>query len=124
VRSDAEALSKIMQVNQSVEFDAAHTALLEGIDAWLNRVVEEGNEHFVDAGHSPGRLDFSLFEVLNLVDRSDTPLTQGVLSRVADVRRRYSAELNEYRGILGNELAAFNSITSEQSAPVIQPRGL
>ncbi len=123
VRSDVEAMSKIMSRAQSPEYDAAQSALLQEIDGWLVRVVEEGDENFVEAGHSPSRLDFSLFEILNLVDRAATPLNQGVLNRVADVRARYRVEQDAYNRILSEELAKLNSITSEQSVPAILPNG-
>lgn len=121
IHSDAEALRKIMQGNQSAELENAGFALVAQIDDWLVRNVEEGDKNFVEAGHSPSRLDFSLFEVLNLVDGSHTPLTQGVLDRVANVRARYSVALNDYNSILSDELARFNSLTAEQSVPAIVP---
>lgn len=121
LRSDIEALNKIMKTNQSAKLEDAGNTLVSQIDDWLERTVEEGNEEFVDAGHSPSRLDFSLFEILNLVDGSHTPLTQGVLNRVADVRAQFSVALEEYYKILNGELARFNSLTSEQSVPAIVP---
>lgn len=121
MRSSVEALSNIIKKDQSAALESAENALVEKIDEWLIHTVEEGDNNFVDAGHSPGRLDFSLFEVLKLVDRSHTPLTQGVLNRVADVRARYSVALIEYNKILSDELAGFNSLTSGRSVPAIVP---
>lgn len=124
IRSDTQALAEIMPPDSSIELGSAGAALVQQIDSWLNKVVEEDNPHFVDAGHSPGRLDFSLFEVLSLVDRSITPLTQGVLARADNVRQRYQFAQEDYNRILSDQLATFNSIASELSMPPIQLKGL
>ncbi len=96
-------------------------ALIARIDAWLNEVVEEDNEHFVNAQHSSTRMDFSLLEILAMVDTMDPPLTQGLRARVSDVRGRWARLQREYRSMLDEQLAAINSVITQKTIPAIVP---
>jgi hypothetical protein len=108
-----------MDESSSDEIKRLQDALKTSIDAWLNDVVEENNKHFINVQHSSTRLDFSLLEIMTMVDMMDPPLTQGMLSRAGDVRARWSALQNEYQEILDVELAALNSVITEKSVPAI-----
>ena len=119
IRTRVSNLVDMMDESSSYEIKRLQDALKTSIDAWLNDVVEENNKHFVNVQHSSTRLDFSLLEIMTMVDMMDPPLTQGILSRAGDVRARWSALQNEYQEILDVELAAFNSVITEKSIPAI-----
>ena len=67
----------------------------------------------------PTRIDFSLLEIMMMVDMMDPPLTQGLMSRVGDVRSRWTSLERQYQAILDNELDAINSAITEKSIPAI-----
>ncbi len=119
VRTRVDNLIDMMAESDVAEIATARDALNIKIDTWLDAVVEQSNEHFVDAQHSSTRLDFSMIEILNMVDMMEPPLTQGLMSRVADVRARWAARSKDYQSILNGELAAFNSVTAKRSIPAI-----
>ena len=119
IRTRVGNLLDMMDDDASQEIASLRDALIGGIDGWLNDVIEEDNEHFVNAQHSSTRMDFSLLEIMMMVDMMESPLTQGILARSGDVRNRWSALQNDYQGILDGELAAFNSVIAEKSIPAI-----
>ena len=119
IRTRVGNLLDMMDDEASQEIASLRDALIGGIDGWLNDVIEEDNEHFVNAQHSSTRMDFSLLEIMMMVDMMESPLTQGILARSGDVRNRWSALQNDYQGILDGELAAFNSVIAEKSIPAI-----
>lgn len=123
IRRRVGNLMDVMDEPDSQEIKPLRDALLARIDDWLNDVVEENNEHFVNAQHSATRMDFSLLEIMTMVDMMDPPLTQGILARVGDVRARWSMRRNEYQEILDGELAAINSEIAEKSIPAISASG-
>jgi photosystem II stability/assembly factor-like uncharacterized protein len=118
-RGEVATLAKLMGDSEPTEVATARSALTQKINTWLESAVEEKDEHFVDAQHSPSRLDFSMFEALNFVDASDPPLTQGLEHRVSDVRARWAAHRAEYEDLINGELARYNAATSKQSTPAI-----
>jgi photosystem II stability/assembly factor-like uncharacterized protein len=121
VRARVGHLMEMIDESDNTGITDANKALNEKIDQWLEAVVEESNEHFVDAQHSSTRLDFSMIEIMNMVDFMEPPITQGLSSRVADVRARWAARRRDYQDILAGELASFNRLTSERSIPAIKP---
>jgi len=119
IRTQVSNLIDMMGDSDSQEVQPLRDALKSRIDAWLNDAVEENDEHFVNAQHSSTRMDFSLLEIMMMVDMMDPPLTQGILSRAGDVRTRWSVLQNEYRAILDGELNAINSVITAKSIPAI-----
>lgn len=94
-------------------------ALVDRIDGWMNAVVEEDDEHFLDALHSPARLDFNLMWLLGEVDRMEPPITAGMAERVADVRGGWSRRHAEYEAIVEEDPAAFSELTAEHGTPPV-----
>jgi len=123
VRTRVGNLLDMMDDAASQEIASLRDALIGRIEGWLNDVVEEDNEHFVNAQHSSTRMDYSLLEIMMMVDMMEPPLTQGILARAGDVRTRWSALQIDYQEILDGELAAFNLVIAEKSIPAISALG-
>ena len=119
IRTRASNLVEVLDESDSQQVQPLQEALKSIINAWLNDAVEEDDENFVNAQHSSTRIDFSLLEIMMMVDMMDPPLTQGLMSRVTDVRERWSSLENQYQAILDNELDAINSVITELSIPAI-----
>ncbi|MDX1405643.1 MAG: hypothetical protein R3192_13940 [Woeseiaceae bacterium] len=119
VRTRANQLLRTLPPQDRAQVEALHDALVTRIDDWLNDTIEEDDEHFVNVQHSSTRMDFSLLEVMFMVDVMDPPLTQGMLARVNDVRNRWSALQNNYAQILERELSAMNAVITGMSIPAI-----
>ena len=101
---------------QSQEVDPSLFQALE----WRNIGPFRGGRVPAVAGHPVDHHhDFSLLEIMMMVDMMDPPLTQGLMSRVTDVRERWSSLENQYQAILDNELDAINSVITELSIPAI-----
>ena len=123
IRTRVGNLLEIMDDAASQEIEPLREALVSRIDEWLNDVIEEDNEHFVNAQHSSTRMDFSYLEIMLMVDMMEPPLTQGILHRVGDVRARWSVLQENYEKLLNSELAAFNTAINERSMPAISVSG-
>jgi len=119
IRTQAGNLMDMMGEADTQDIRPLLDALKTSIDAWLNDAIEEDEEHFVNAQHSSTRIDFSLLEIMMMVDMMDPPLTQGIMARVSDVRARWSGLENQYQEILQGELDAINSVITKQSMPAI-----
>lgn len=119
ILKDVKQLTKMMSNGDLAEIADERNALEQRIDDWLDAVVQDSDDNFIGAQHSPGRLDFSMAEILNMVDRMRPPLTQGMMSRVRDVRARWAEQREKYQDILDNELAQFNRKTTTLSIPSI-----
>jgi hypothetical protein len=136
IRGDADAaqqaIESLKQVRRQIDqllamsedqsdIVGAGNAVVDKITAWLDDVIEESNEHFIDSLHSSGRLDFNLVGLIGMVDRMEPPLTSGMLERVKDVRDDWNARSGDYRSIIDDDLAEFNRLTAGHSIPAISP---
>jgi photosystem II stability/assembly factor-like uncharacterized protein len=119
VREQVSQLEKMMSEADRERIADERQALRRRIGDWLDAVVEDSDEHFIDAQHSPSRLDFSMLEVMSMVDGMAPPLTQGMMSRVSDVRARWSGQRDAWQGILDNELARFNRAIGALAMPAL-----
>ena len=125
IRTRAANVVDLLGESAAASIAPLHEALESRIDAWLADVIEEHDEHFVDAQHSATRLDVSLLEVMLFADLMDPPLTQGLRERADDVQRRWRTRDREYVEIVDGELAVLNEAISGMALPAIsaQPDG-
>lgn len=100
---------------------AAGDALEAKIDAWLDAVIRESEEHFIDPLHSPARLDFNMLTLIREIDEMVPPITDGLADRTADVRQEWSRRRAEYEAILEEDLPAFNEFTAARGPLPVRP---
>lgn len=124
VRTEVRSLTNMAERSGPEEVDEAGARLEKRIGRWLDGVVEESDPHFLDALHSPARLDFNLLWLLGQVDEMNPPITEGMANRVADVRGEWEKRRDEYRQIVEKALPAFNERLEAAGAPTVrEPRG-
>lgn len=121
IRTRVRHLTGLAEESAGGEIVEAGRALDGEIGAWLDAVVEEGDERFIDALHSPARLDFNLLWALGEVDEMDPPVTAGMAERVEDLRREWERRRAEYEQIVEEDLPAFNAVAEDHGTPPVTP---
>lgn len=103
IYAEADALQRAVEELRAIRAGLGRSprdqALAKRIGAWLDATVEESNANFIDAGHSPERLDFNQLAILSMVDEMDAPITGGLARRVADVRAEWAKRRAEHDAI-------------------------
>lgn len=89
----------------------AAQAALDKLIAWEDAVIQSSNPNFIDALHSPDRLDFNMLNLFAMVDRMDPPITGGMADRVRDVQAEWKTRKAELDAIMSGEVAAFDAAT-------------
>jgi photosystem II stability/assembly factor-like uncharacterized protein len=110
IYGEADALQRAVEELRAIRAQLGSTArdraLAQRIGTWLDATIEESNPNFIDAGHSPERLDFNQLVILSMVDEMDAPITGGLARRVADVRAEWAKRRAEHDAILAEARAA------------------
>ena len=97
----------------------AGEALLAKLVAWEGPLVQVKQETFQDVINFPNRLNAQYLFLLDAIDASDPPLTQGARTRHANLEAQWAEHELALGRILALDVAAFNALVAEQQVPAV-----
>jgi photosystem II stability/assembly factor-like uncharacterized protein len=123
LRSVREQVKKTAELAAEAGYGEELTGLADSIASRLTAVEEQlmqtKNESRQDPLNFPPRVDAQLVYLYAVVGGADAPPTDGAYERFDDVNRELDSILAELRGILSDELPAFNAALAEAGAPAV-----
>jgi photosystem II stability/assembly factor-like uncharacterized protein len=120
VRGQATGLAeRAERFDEEGEIEAATETLTAAIDAWEERVVQAKQETFQDVINFPNRLNADVLALMNAIDGSEPPVTQGAHRRWADLQETLSEIREERDDILGRQLTEFLGVIEAHEVPAI-----
>ncbi|HSM61512.1 MAG TPA: hypothetical protein VK849_11970 [Longimicrobiales bacterium] len=96
---------------------AAAEALTDRIQGWEGQVVQPDQKTFQDVINFLNRLDAQILALIESVDGTEPPLTQGARDRLRDLAAEWGAHARARDAILDEDLAAFERLLDELGVP-------
>ena len=101
----------------------AGKSAIESINEWEGNVIQTKMETFQDVVNFLNRLNSHMINLLNTMDQSDPPLTQGQKDRYNDLSKEWNKYKEKFDLIISNEVNRYNQLYDEANLPaVIIPR--
>ncbi len=120
VRGQATGLAeRAERFDEEGEIERAAEALTAAIDAWEEQVVQAKQETFQDVINFPNRLNADLLALMDAIDGSEPPVTEGARRRWADLQETLSEIRQERDDILGRQLTEFLGVIEAHEVPAI-----
>ena len=117
------------QVNALVELTSDHAeadtlaalgdTVKTAITAWEETLVQPKQQTFQDVINFPNRLNAQFLNLMNLIDGSGPPVTQGARARFVDLMAEWTERQAEMRRILAEDVAAFNAMFESLGIPAV-----
>ena len=98
---------------------AAGQSAIDAIDQWEGNVMQTDMETFQDVVNFLNRLNSHMINLLQTIDGSDPPLTQGQRDRYGDLVEDWDAYKEKFEGILSNEINEFNHLYHQAVLPAV-----
>ena len=98
---------------------AAGQSAIDAIDQWEGNVIQTDMETFQDVVNFLNRLNSHMINLLQTIDGSDPPLTQGQRDRYGDLVEDWDAYKEKFEGILSNEINEFNHLYQQAGLPAV-----
>jgi photosystem II stability/assembly factor-like uncharacterized protein len=125
VGSQVEAVVESTAEHASADTIAAAAEALTGkIEAWEDALVQPDQETFQDVINFLNRLDAQILALVESVDGTEPPVTEGAKERLRDLTSEWDGHARARDVILDVELAAFERLLEELGIPhVVISRG-
>jgi hypothetical protein len=95
---------------------------MAGIDAWEAKITQLRHETYEDEDAWATMLDGQLRYLMDTIDQSGAPITEGMRLRYADLVRHWEELQGELRRVTGNYIEPINDWARERREPyVVQP---
>ena len=128
-----ESLKKLQQVRQQVDLmieregnDEDIKKMGDDIKEKVGDVEEElispKQETFQDVVNFRNKLDVQLFQLMQTLDSSIPPLTDGEKELFDELQQEWSKHRESVNGILNNDIPAFNNLLREKGVEYIAPK--
>ncbi len=122
LRSTAAQVAALMERNPEQDWlIEAGSETLASIEAWDHQVIQPLHETYEDEDAWETMLAGQLRVLLDAMDDSGAPVTQGALDRLADLRADVEALRAEKIRILEEQVAPINRWAEENGIPHIAP---
>jgi len=108
LRSQVEMRRKLAEADGDSELAESARALLDDLDAWRDSVSTPEATNTQDVLHFPPKLEAFLANIYGIVDEAVLGLTRGQLDRLADLRPRWEAAIDDWDRLVGERVAGFN----------------
>ena len=118
-RQATELAERAARFDAEGEIERATETLTAAIDGWEERVIQARQETFQDVINFPNRLNADLRALLDAVDGSEPPVTDGARRRWADLEETLAAVRAEREEILGRTLADFLAVIAAHEVPAV-----
>jgi photosystem II stability/assembly factor-like uncharacterized protein len=111
-KSQIEAL--MADYPDAVELQATGTAAVARIQAWDALINQPLHQTYEDEDAWETMLAGQIRYLLDVIDRTGAPVTEGALQRLADLQAEWAERLAELRTIAGEDIEAVNAWAREQ----------
>ena len=93
----------------ATELQAAGTQAIEKIGTWEGLITQLKHETYEDEDAWESMLLAQLRYLMDVIDRSGAPVTEGMLERLADLQAEWVARRNELAAIVTNDIEPINA---------------
>ena len=108
LRSQVEMRRKLAAAAGDSNLAESARALLDDLDAWRDSVSTPEATNTQDVLHFPPKLEAFLANIYGIVDAAVLGLTRGQRDRLADLRPRWQAAMDDWDRLVGERVAGFN----------------
>jgi hypothetical protein len=108
LRSQVEMRRKLAEAAGDEELAESARALLDDLDAWRDRVSTPEVKAAQDQVGLPPKLEAFLANIYRIIDEAVLGLTRGQRDRLADLRPRWQAAMDDWDRLVGERVAVFN----------------
>ena len=110
---------RLKEKNVPADLIAAGQSAIDAINQWEGYVMQTDMETFQDVVNFLNRLNSHMINLLQTIDGSDPPLTQGQRDRYGDLVEDWDAYKEKFEGILSNEISEFNHLYQQTGLPAV-----
>ena len=110
------------QINEMGDMDeliSTGKLAIKAIDNWEGQVVQTEMKTFQDVVNFINRLNAHMINLLETIDGSDPPLTQGQRDRYGDLSEEWYKHKKKLDSIINNEVTEFNRVYKEEGLPAV-----
>jgi len=111
LRSQVEVRRTVAEAAGDEELAESARALLDDLDAWRDRVSTPDVKAAQDQVGLPPKLEAFLANIYRIIDEAVLGLTRGQRDRLADLRPRWQAAMDDWDRLVGERVAVFNDGT-------------
>jgi hypothetical protein len=122
LRNTASQIAALMEQHPDREWLAeAGSEAVAAIEAWDHQVIQPLHETYEDEDAWETMLAGQLRYLLDAIDDTGAPVTQGALDRLADLRSETETLRAEKKRILEEQVAPINRWAEENGIPHVSP---
>jgi len=110
---------RLKEKNVPADLIAAGQSAIDAINQWEGYVMQTDMETFQDVVNFLNRLNSHMINLLQTIDGSDPPLTQGQRDRYGDLVEDWDVYKEKFEGILSNEISEFNHLYQQTGLPAV-----
>ena len=120
IRGQIQTMNKRLKEKDGMDalIEAGQSAI-DVIDQWEGNVMQTDMETFQDVVNFLNRLNSHMINLLQTIDGSDPPLTQGQRERYADLMDDWDMYKEKFENILNNEVNEFNTQYKAAGLPAV-----
>jgi hypothetical protein len=107
----------------SDEARAAAKTLRETLASVDSELIKPGKHEDMFGGQEPARLNQKLTSVISVISSADARPTRQALELAEKYTEEINAQLQRYRGLLDDDISAFNETMAAAGLPAIEGRG-
>lgn len=123
-RQAREQIAYLMSAHDDTNLQSLGEQAIAGIDAWEERITQLKHETYEDEDAWATMLAGQLRYLMDTIDYSGAPVTEGMRIRQADLEQEWRALEAEMRGIIENYIEPINRWAHERREPyVVRPNG-
>ncbi|MDN5204669.1 glycosyl hydrolase [Fulvivirgaceae bacterium BMA10] len=93
--------------------------IIEGIDKWVNQLIEPQHETFQDVVNFRSQLSTEFMTLKGYIDSHDPVITEGARKRYADILKMWEGYKKEMEQIIDEDLGRFNRLHKEKNVPAV-----
>jgi hypothetical protein len=113
----AEISALIEDYPDSAELQASGQAALNAIEAWDHQIIQPLHQTYEDEDAWETRLAGQVRFLMDVIDRSGAPLTEGVLERLADLKQEWAGLESGLEDIETHRIAPINAWARDENIP-------
>jgi hypothetical protein len=118
LREAGAEISALMEDHpDAAELQASGQAALNAIEAWDHQIIQPLHQTYEDEDAWETRLAGQVRFLMDVIDRSGAPLTEGVLERLADLKQEWAGLKSELEDIETHRIAPINAWARDGNIP-------
>lgn len=120
IRSQIKKMNeRIIEMGNMEELISTGKLAIKAIDNWEGQVVQTEMKTFQDVVNFINRLNAHMINLLETIDGSDPPLTQGQRDRYGDLSEEWHKHKKKLDSIINNEVTEFNRLYKKEGLPAV-----